>query len=106
MIQPITQTAGQWWNEAVQQPEKIFPGNQTNFHFFEGQLTMHAHLITAQAKQHPECEYFQFIEGDATDDDTLIKAGIERAAGLVLSLGNDRDNLFATISARRFCSRP
>lgn len=42
-----------------------------------------------------------FIEGDATDDDTLIKAGIERAAGLVLSLGNDRDNLFATISARR-----
>jgi voltage-gated potassium channel len=42
-----------------------------------------------------------FIEGDATDDDTLIKAGIERASGVVFSLGNDRDNLFATISARR-----
>ncbi len=42
-----------------------------------------------------------FIEGDATDDATLIQAGIERAAGVVFSLGNDRDNLFATISARR-----
>lgn len=42
-----------------------------------------------------------FIEGDATDDEILIRAGIERAAGVVFSLGNDRDNLFATISARR-----
>lgn len=40
-----------------------------------------------------------FIEGDATDDDCLRLAGIERAAGIVFSLGNDRDNLFATMSA-------
>ncbi len=42
-----------------------------------------------------------FVIGDATDDDVLIKAGVERAQGVVFSLGNDRDNLFATISARR-----
>jgi len=42
-----------------------------------------------------------FLEGDATDDDLLETAGIRRAAGVVFSLGNDRDNLFATISARR-----
>ncbi|MEZ4461558.1 MAG: potassium channel protein [bacterium] len=42
-----------------------------------------------------------FVVGDATDDDVLIRAGLERAQGVVFSLGNDRDNLFATISARR-----
>ena len=45
-----------------------------------------------------------FVEGDATDDQTLIDAGVERASGIVFSLGNDRDNLFATISARRLNS--
>lgn len=42
-----------------------------------------------------------FVVGDATDDDVLRRAGIEHAKGVVFSLGNDRDNLFATISARR-----
>jgi voltage-gated potassium channel len=41
------------------------------------------------------------ICGDGTEDATLKSAGIERAAGVVFSLGNDRDNLFATITARR-----
>ncbi|MGM0555494.1 MAG: potassium channel family protein [Myxococcota bacterium] len=43
---------------------------------------------------------FPYIAGDATDDDVLEEAGLERALGLVCSLGNDRDNLFVTISAR------
>ena len=41
-----------------------------------------------------------FIVGDATEDSVLREAGIERAVGIVFALGNDRDNLFATISAR------
>lgn len=41
------------------------------------------------------------VVGDATDDDVLRQAGIERAQGVVFALGNDRDNLFATITARR-----
>lgn len=44
---------------------------------------------------------FPYVIGDATDDDILQEVGIERAKGLVCSLGSDRDNLFVTISARR-----
>lgn len=43
---------------------------------------------------------FPFIIGDATQDGCLERAGIERAAGLICSLGNDRDNLFVTVTAR------
>ena len=41
-----------------------------------------------------------YLIGDATEDEVLLEAGIERAAGVVFSLGNDRDNLFATLTAR------
>lgn len=47
---------------------------------------------------------FPYILGDATDDDTLEEAGLERALGLICSLGSDRDNLFVTISARSLSS--
>lgn len=40
------------------------------------------------------------IHGDATTDDVLHIAGIERAAGLVASLPEDRDNMFVVITAR------
>ncbi|MBI4428221.1 MAG: potassium channel protein [Ignavibacteriales bacterium] len=40
------------------------------------------------------------IEGDATEDDILTAAGIERAAGIVTTLPTDRDNLFVVITAR------
>jgi len=41
-----------------------------------------------------------YVVGDATEDHTLIQAGIKRAAGLVSALSDDRDNLFVTVSAR------
>jgi len=40
------------------------------------------------------------IIGDATEDDTLQAAGIERAATLVAALSNDSDNLSLTLTAR------
>jgi voltage-gated potassium channel len=40
------------------------------------------------------------IIGDATDDDVLLAAGLERAAGVVVSLGNEHDNLLCTITTR------
>lgn len=43
---------------------------------------------------------FLYIVGDATHDTVLEHAGIKRATALIASLGNDRDNLFVTISAR------
>ena len=43
---------------------------------------------------------FMYIDGDATADDTLVDAGINRAKGLIGVLRDDQDNLFLTITAR------
>lgn len=40
------------------------------------------------------------LEGDSTQDETLLAAGIERAAGLLVCTGGDSDNLFIVLSAR------
>ncbi|MDA2919460.1 potassium channel protein [Desulfobacterota bacterium AH_259_B03_O07] len=40
------------------------------------------------------------VEGDATEEDVLQKAGILRARGIICNLSNDRDNLFLTLTAR------
>ena len=40
------------------------------------------------------------IEGDATKDETLIKAGVERARSIIISTGDDSLNLFVVLSAR------
>ena len=42
-----------------------------------------------------------YVEGDATDDDVLRAAGIDRARALVAALNTDADNLYVTLSARR-----
>ncbi len=42
-----------------------------------------------------------FVEGDATEEVTLIKAGIERARGLVSVLATDTDNVFLVLTARQ-----
>jgi Trk K+ transport system NAD-binding subunit len=41
-----------------------------------------------------------YVKGDATEDEALLLAGIERAAGLVAALSADKDNLFAILTAR------
>ena len=40
------------------------------------------------------------LEGDATSDEMLKKAGIERARALVTAVPHDADNLFITLSAK------
>jgi voltage-gated potassium channel len=40
------------------------------------------------------------LNGDATSDDSLREAGIERASGLVAALSTDADNLFVVMSAK------
>ena len=42
----------------------------------------------------------RFIEGDATDDEVLIKADIKTARSLITTLPNDADNLFVVLTAR------
>jgi voltage-gated potassium channel len=41
-----------------------------------------------------------YVAGDPAEDAVLLKAGIERAAGIFLSLPSDEANLFVTMTAR------
>ncbi|HEY3321513.1 MAG TPA: NAD-binding protein [Planctomycetota bacterium] len=43
---------------------------------------------------------FLYLVGRAEADETLLSAGIKRAEGLLCCLGEDKDNLFVTLSAR------
>ena len=40
------------------------------------------------------------IPGDATDESIMIDAGIKRARGVIITTGDDVDNLFITLTAR------
>ena len=39
------------------------------------------------------------VQGDVTEDETLLSAGILRAATLVAALDTDADNLYVTVAA-------
>ena len=41
-----------------------------------------------------------YVEGDAREEETLKRAGIEKARGLICSLSNDEVNVFVTLIAR------
>ncbi len=45
-----------------------------------------------------------FIKGDATNDDVLLNAGIERAKALITALPEDADNVYIVLSARSLSS--
>ncbi len=45
------------------------------------------------------------IHGDATEDDILRKAGVERAKAIITVVGSDADNLYITLSARLLNSK-
>lgn len=46
-------------------------------------------------------EKILFVQGDAIEDDVLLKAGIEKASTLICATPNDADNLFMVLSARQ-----
>lgn len=45
-------------------------------------------------------EKVPYVHGNATEDEVLHKAGIERASGLVAIVANDAENVFITLTAR------
>jgi voltage-gated potassium channel len=53
-------------------------------------------VAVAAAREHGDL----LIEGNATDDADLARAGLERAAGIVVASDDDADNLYVTLSAR------
>lgn len=53
---------------------------------------------------HCECagdDSLLFVQGNAEEDETLLAAGVERAAGMVSALPNDDTNVFVVLSARQ-----
>lgn len=47
-----------------------------------------------------EKDHMIYIQGDASDDDNLIRAGIKNARGLISAVSSDADNLYIVLSAR------
>jgi voltage-gated potassium channel len=45
-----------------------------------------------------------YIRGDATSDEALLAAGIDRASSLITTLPSDADNLYVVLSARQLNS--
>ncbi len=45
-----------------------------------------------------------YIQGDATDEDILLSAGIKNASALITTLPKDTDNVFVVLTAREFNS--
>lgn len=43
---------------------------------------------------------YLFLDGEASSDDTLLEAGVERAKGLISVVSTDADNVYITLSAR------
>ncbi len=43
---------------------------------------------------------YAHVCGDVADDETLLRAGLERAVALVAALDTDADNLYATVAAK------
>lgn len=41
------------------------------------------------------------VVGDATEDETLLAAGVDRARGMMVVLESDKDSLFVTLTARQ-----
>jgi len=46
-----------------------------------------------------------WVEGDASDDNVLLRAGINKAKGLVAALPADKDNLFIVLTSRELNPR-
>jgi len=57
--------------------------------------------LEAAAQARAELKDVHMVVGNPTDDATLIAAGIERAAGLVVCTASDNENVVVTLTARQ-----
>jgi voltage-gated potassium channel len=56
--------------------------------------------VTAPSLERAAADGHLIVMGDATDDETLRRAGIERARGLITTVDSDANNVYVTLSAR------
>ncbi len=61
-------------------------------------------VIDKDVSKELESSGMLFVQGDATEDSTLLSAGLEKAKALVSFLGTDADNVYVTLSARELRS--
>ena len=82
----------------------------TGVHALEEMIQMDMDFVAIEYEQERinhelETKDFLYVHGDATEDEVLIRAGIERARGLITSLSRDQDNLFVVLSAKQLNPR-
>lgn len=53
-----------------------------------------------EVKERLDMEQALYIQGDASDEEVLKEAGIEKAKGLVTAVDSDADNVYVTLTAR------
>jgi voltage-gated potassium channel len=56
--------------------------------------------VLADSVERARGDGYLIVEGDATDEATLLAAGIERASGLVATIDEDAYNVYVVLSAR------
>ena len=83
----------------------ICGAGDTGIHVIDEYITMRMDFVVIERdserlKRLLETREFLYIEGDATNDEILIKAKIEKAYGLIADLPGDKENLFVVLSAR------
>jgi len=61
-------------------------------------------LNAAVFEEYASRKEYQFLVGDATQDEVLLKANIEKATHVITALPKDTDNLFIALSARELNS--
>lgn len=49
-----------------------------------------------------EFELMHFMKGNATNDETLMEAGLDKAKALIITLPSDADNLFVVLTAKQY----
>ena len=65
-------------------------------------IDLHEELIKKVGETHPDMfRDLLYVVGDATEEETLSKAGIEHAKGLITALPVDKDNLVVTVIAHQ-----
>ena len=82
----------------------------TGVHALEEMLQMNMDFVAIEQDQERidhelATKDFLYVQGDATEDEVLIRAGVERARGLIASLSRDQDNLFVVLSAKQLNPR-
>lgn len=75
-------------------------GRRVAREFFRKQEPFVVIEIDDQALEHVDRDGALFVQGTATDDDVLRRAGVERAKTLITTLPDEAQNVYITLTAR------